>query len=160
MFLYTTVQNPYIFLTFLRKFHRLYLPKLVYMYDASLKWNKFFSKNTNCISSSRREPSSFVFLLVSKWETSSCIALSRNFLVEISKTCLCMWFCLRFQLICLQNYWLDFFHQVLSGKFCLFVTLPDKRTPNHFPCIGTHNLILAKVRFVAGFLYSQTLLFL
>ena len=46
-----------------------------------------------------------------------------------------MWFFLRFHLICLQNYRLDFFYQGLSQQSHMFSRLFDKHIPSYFPWI-------------------------
>ena len=69
-----------------------------------------------------------------------------------SKTCLCFCFFLRLQLICLQNYQLNFLHQNLNGLFCLCVRVFDKYVPKYVPCILILRLKMAKNRFVVYFL--------
>ena len=56
-------------------------------------------------------------------------------LTGISKTCICLWFFLRFHLISLQNYRVDCFQQCLSGQFHLCVSLLLKHFPEYFLCI-------------------------
>ena len=60
---------------------------------------------------------------------------AENWLTENPETCLCVWFSLIFQVICFQNYRVDFFHQGISVQFHLCIRLFDKHYPKYDPCI-------------------------
>ena len=64
---------------------------------------------------------------------------AKTWLAEKSKTCICTCFFLRFQLVYLQKYRLDFFHQGFSGQLYLSLRSIDKHIPKYVPCI--RNLI-------------------
>ena len=75
-------------------------------------------------------------------------------LARSSKTCISMWYFLRFRLICTQNQLLDFFHHRLVGQFYLFIRLPDDLTlPECVCCLHSyfHGLKVAKVLLVVAF---------
>ena len=55
--------------------------------------------------------------------------------LRIPKTCICMWYFLRFHLICVLNYRLDLFHQSLRRQFHLCIKLLDENITNSVPCI-------------------------
>ena len=83
----------------------------------------------------------FFLLAVQFWST------------EISKTWVCIWFFLRFQLICLQKYRLEFFHHDFSGQLHLCRKLLD----NYLCSLCLYSCIeIRKKLSVVAFCYSET----
>ena len=116
LILYKMIQNPYnVIPSFLQKFERPKLPKVIYMYDAS------------------------------SW------FLAETRLAKNSKTFRWMWCVSRFQLICLQNYRLNFFHQCLSRQVYLCIRLLDKHIPKYVACIRTLIAEIGKNATCGGF---------
>ena len=77
----------------------------------------FFFTATACMSSSRCQSKSLGFEQFWNGEIYVLLLAAEMWLTENPKICTCMWLFSRFQLIYLQNYQLDFFHQDLSGQF-------------------------------------------
>ena len=120
------------FYRLLDKTDRLELPKVIYMYGPSLYKNYFYSKAICGKSSSRCQSTNFDFLKVSRWKLQVLLLSVQTWLPEKSYTCVCLWYLLRFLLICLQNCRKYFFHEDLNCHFHLSVKLLDKQFPKRF----------------------------
>ena len=96
----------------------------------------FVPTATGWIFPSRRQSTGFKFWIVLKWEILISIAFCGNLIGWNFQNLHGMCF-LRFQLMCPQNYRLDFFYQGLSGQFHLCIRLLDNQILKYFPCLRT-----------------------
>ena len=134
-FLYVLLQYPYlIFSSLFRNFDRPKTSKMLLHVWCFFALELILSTVTDCISSSGHQSTSFGFWIFLKWET---LIFSVFSLTENSKTSTCICFFLRFQLISLQNYRLNYIHQGLFGKFYLCIKLLDKHIPKYVARICT-----------------------